>query len=107
MIPDITLAKYRNAILTTQLIEAARMADRLIGSPRYITEWWLDIHERVRWAFAQIAEIEQQAAERGLLEELRKQTGITPAFLTSEERCWIKECSAQSGLTLEGIPEMI
>jgi hypothetical protein len=107
VIPDIVLAKYHNAILTTQLIEAARMTDRLVGGHRYITEWWLDNHEKIRWAFAQIAEIEQQAAEKGLLEELRKQAGIAPAFLTSEERSWINDWSAQSGLTLEGIPETI
>ena len=105
MIPDLVLARYRNAVLTTQSIEGARMVDRLVGGHRYVTEWWLDHHESIRQAFAQIAEIERQADEKGLLEELRRQAGITPAFLTSEERCWIKDWSAQSGLTLEGIPE--
>lgn len=105
MIPDIVLAGYRNAVSTTQAIEGARRVDRLIGGHRYVKEWWLDHHESIRQAFTQIAEIERQAIEKGLLEELRRQADTTPAFLTSEERRWIEDWSAQSSLTLEGIPE--
>jgi hypothetical protein len=106
-IPKAVLDSYNGTISRTHTIEAARKADRFVGSGhRYVCEWFLDHHQYLRAAYARIAEIEGLAINNGCLPELRAQRTAAPIYLTTSERAYIADWSAISSTTLKDIPEM-
>lgn len=106
-VPPQALAAYNRAIGMTCRLLDVRPTDTLVGNGhRYVTEWFLDRHEDLRAAYANIAELEGIAARNGVLAELRAQRAQPPTYLTRQERLYIIEWSPTSGATLKDIPEM-